>query len=208
MVVLVYMIAGMSSRFNGIKQLCKVGPNDETLIEMSVKQALVQPFSKLIFITNVKTEPLFKDLFSTQYQNTPVEYVQQTYDTTNRERPWGTTDAVCSIIGKIDEPFILVNSDDIYGVNTFKEGYIRLSKGIGINYIGTSIVKNTILGNTLVNRGIVEVDMKTNKVLSLKETLGINPTLECELLEKTCNVNFICLQPNVLILLKKVNLGS
>ena len=54
MVVIVYMVAGMSSRFGGIKQLCKVGINGETLIEVSVNQALKQPFSKLVFITNVK----------------------------------------------------------------------------------------------------------------------------------------------------------
>jgi CTP:molybdopterin cytidylyltransferase MocA len=62
MVLIVYMVAGMSSRFGGIKQLCNVGVDGETLIEVSVKQALKQPFSKLVFITNIKTEQLFKDM--------------------------------------------------------------------------------------------------------------------------------------------------
>ena len=62
MVVLVYMVGGLSSRFGGIKQLCIVGANNETLLEISIKQALKQPFSKIIFITNKKTEHLFRKL--------------------------------------------------------------------------------------------------------------------------------------------------
>ena len=56
MVAIVFMVAGMSSRFGGKpKQLAKVGPNNETLIEYSVNQALKQKFNKIYFITNPKT---------------------------------------------------------------------------------------------------------------------------------------------------------
>lgn len=38
---LVYMVAGMSSRFGGkIKQFAQVGPNNSSLIEYSLQQAL------------------------------------------------------------------------------------------------------------------------------------------------------------------------
>lgn len=201
MVVIVYMVAGMSSRFGGIKQLCNVGINGETLIEVSVKQALKQPFSKVVFITNVKTEQLFKDIFKEEYQNTPVVYIQQTYEET-RERPWGTTDAVCSLLGYVDDPFILVNSDDIYGEVAFKEGYEKLKLDTK-NYLGTTELMNTIKGDSLVNRGIIEIEKESNRVVSLRETLGINPSIDKHLLDKLCNVNFICLQPFVIGLLKE-----
>lgn len=200
MVLIVYMVAGMSSRFGGIKQLCKVGVNDETLIEVSVNQALQQPFSKIVFITNVKTEQLFKDIFKETYQNTPVEYIQQKYEK-SRLRPWGTTDAVCSLLGHVDEPFILVNSDDIYGVTAFKKGYEYLTVDRK-NYIGSTQLRNTIKGDNLVNRGIIEMDKITGKVVTLRETLGINPSVDIHLLDKLCNVNFICLQPNIIVHLK------
>jgi len=75
MVAIVYMVAGMSSRFGGKpKQMAKVGPNNETLIEYSVNQALKQNFSKLIFITNAKTEHLFRKIFKDKYQNRNVLY--------------------------------------------------------------------------------------------------------------------------------------
>jgi NDP-sugar pyrophosphorylase family protein len=201
MVLIVYMVAGMSSRFGGIKQLCNVGVDGETLIEVSVKQALKQPFSKLVFITNIKTEQLFKDIFKEEYQNTPVLYIQQKYEE-SRERPWGTTDAVCSLSGYVDDPFILVNSDDIYGELAFKEGYEKLTTSIK-NYLGTTQLRNTIKGDSLVNRGIIEVENESNKVVSLRETLGINPSIDKYLLDKLCNVNFICFQPLVIELLKQ-----
>jgi len=50
-IALVYMVAGMSSRFGGkIKQFAKVGPNNTTLMEYSMKQSLAAGFTKIIFI--------------------------------------------------------------------------------------------------------------------------------------------------------------
>ena len=124
MVAIVYLVAGLSSRFGGRpKQMAKVGPNNETLIEYSVNQALKNNFSKLIFITNTKTEQLFKNIFKNTYLNRPVLYINQTYDPIKRIRPWGTGDALSCIIGNIDESFILLNGDDIYGEDTLKTGY-------------------------------------------------------------------------------------
>jgi CTP:molybdopterin cytidylyltransferase MocA len=46
-IALVYMVAGISSRFQGrIKQFAKVGRNQETLIECSLQQAIPAGFSK------------------------------------------------------------------------------------------------------------------------------------------------------------------
>ena len=203
MVVLVYMVGGLSSRFGGIKQLCLVGPNNETLLEISIKQALKEPFSKIIFITNIKTEHLFRKLIKDEYCNTPVQYITQSYDTTKRIRPWGTTDAICCLLDKVNEPFILVNSDDIYGEDAFKQGY-RYLNTTSNNFIGVTYLKNTISGKELINRGIVEINNNTDKVISLKETLDINIDTNPEYLDKMCNVNFLCLQPSVLIYLNQI----
>ncbi len=203
MVALVYMVGGMSSRFGGVKQLCIVGPNNETLLEISIKQALKQAFTKIIFITNKKTEHLFKNLIKDEYCNTPVQYITQYYDITKRIRPWGTTDAICCLLGNVNEPFILVNSDDIYGEDAFKQGYNYL-RTTSNNMIGVSYLKNTISGKELINRGIVEIQENTDNVTSLKETLDINVETNPEYLEKMCNVNFLCLQPFVLKELNKI----
>ena len=201
MTVIVFMVAGMSSRFGGKpKQMAKVGPNNETLIEYSVNQALTCNFSKVIFITNPKTEKLFVDIFGNKYHNTPVEYIEQVYDKTKRLRPWGTTDAICSITN-INEPFILLNGDDIYGVDAFKKGF-QMMENNNTNIIGGLKIINTLPESGTVNRGVIFVN--GNKVTGMKEMLNISKSANPELHNKLASVNFIGLQPNVLDLLRVI----
>jgi len=195
MVAIVYMVAGMSSRFGGMpKQMAQIGPNDETLIEYSVNQALTQPFSELIFITNARTEHLFQKIFKNKYKNTNVKYIQQKYDTNKRIRPWGTTDAVCCLLDQINDSFILVNGDDIYGEPTFKMGFEKMQKPI--NIIGGLPVKKTITNDGEVNRGILTII--DNNIIQIEEMLGISRKKNPELMEQLANVNFIGLQYKVL----------
>ena len=72
MVAIVFMVAGLSSRFkSGPKQMAKIGPNNETLIEYSVNQSLKNgKFSKIYFITNYKTEHFPKYIFLISAGNT------------------------------------------------------------------------------------------------------------------------------------------
>ena len=44
------MAAGMGSRYGGLKQLDKVGPNGETIIDYSVYDAIQAGFNKVVFI--------------------------------------------------------------------------------------------------------------------------------------------------------------
>ena len=202
MVAIVYMVAGMSSRFGGRpKQMAKVGPNNETLIEYSVNQALKQNFSKLIFITNAKTEHLFRNIFQNKYQNRDVLYVEQKYDRTLRTRPWGTTDAICSLIGKLNESFILLNGDDIYGESSFENGY-KMMKELNVNIIGGLPVINTMPEEGEVNRGVIMVN--NNKVCGMKEMLKITKINNPELMYELANVNFIGLHYEVLLLLNEI----
>lgn len=197
MVSIVYLVAGMSSRFNGnVKQMAKVGPNNETLIQYSVDEALNNPFNKLIFVTNPNTEHLFKNIFGYSYKNTPVYYIEQKYDKLIRTRPWGTTDAICSIYGIIDEPFIMVNGDDIYGIKTFKMGYELLYQN-DKNIIGcVNMNKSLPLDDQEVNRAVIYC--KEGIVTNMKEMLKISRKKNPELLSQYGNVNFIGLQPNIL----------
>lgn len=202
MVAIVYMVAGMSSRFGGRpKQMAKVGPDNETLIEFSVNQALKQNFSKLVFITNSKTENLFKNIFKNKYKNIDVLYIEQTYDISKRSRPWGTTDAICSLIGKINDSFILLNGDDIYGENTFETGF-NIMNNNNYNIIGGLPIINTMPEEGEVNRGVIMVN--DNKVSGMKEMLKISKLKNPELMYELANVNFIGLQYNVLLLLNEI----
>ena len=202
MVAIVFMVAGMSSRFGGKpKQMAKIGPDNETLIEYSVKQALKQDFSKLIFITNPKTEYLFKNIFGNKFMDRDVLYIEQFYDKKVRLRPWGTTDAICSMIGHMNDSFIMVNGDDIYGESTFEDGFKKMYLK-NDNIIGGLSVKKTMPEEGEVNRGIIMVE--NSKVIGLREMLKISKSKNPELMNLLANVNFIGLQYEVLILLKEI----
>ena len=203
---LVFMVAGMSSRYGGkLKQLAKVGKNGETLIEVSVNQALTSPFTKVIFITNELTEDNFKLVFGDTYKGLPVEYIRQEWDKSTRDRPWGTTGAVCSLVGKVDQPFILVNSDDLYGEETFRTGFSLLSETKN-NIIGGCLLEKTMPKEreTLVNRGVIRVHNETQKVLGIKEMLKISREKNPELLNKPASVNFLGLLPKTVGFLETI----
>lgn len=201
--IIVFMVAGMSSRFGGTipKQFAKVGPCNETLIEVSVNDALSSNFfQEIIFITNPKTETLFQDLFGNIYKNHPVTYLEQKMEE-YRERPWGTTDAVCVLNrfmkGYNDEYiFTIINGDDLYGKKSFQEISNFLEKK-NTNYIGGQPLLRTILGDEKVNRGIITLDEKMEKVISIKEELNICRS-DKGLKEKIANMNFLVLHGNVI----------
>ena len=196
------MVAGMSSRFGGKpKQMAKIGPNGMTLIEFSVLQALTQQFSKIVFITNEDTEYLFRNIFMDDYYQVPVLYIRQQYNKNIRDRPWGTTDAICRLNKYINEPFILCNGDDIYGESTFEKGY-NLIKNTMSNIIGGLPVIETMPLKGTVNRGVIKIN--GNMVSSLEEMLNISIDNNSELMNELTSVNFIGLQPRVLNLLSNI----
>lgn len=127
-IAVAYMVAGLSSRFGGkIKQFARIGPNNETLIEYSINQALKAGFNKIIFIVGEKTEIQFKEMFGFHYNEIPIEYAFQHHNKETRDRPWGTVDAVCTLKGMINHPVVICNGDDIYGEESFQTLFNHLN---------------------------------------------------------------------------------
>ena len=197
---LVYMVAGMSSRFGWkIKQFSKVWPDNTTLIEYSLKQALPAGFSKIIFIVGKMTELPFKEMFWNDYKWIPVEYALQKFDETRRDRPRWTVDALCSAKNNIDWSFVVCNGDDIYGSESFKILYNHLEKS---EYSATLwyILGNVIPDEWSTNRGIFKVDLDNN-VTDIKEIIWIEKNKLTEIWLKTedlCSMNIFWLSKSAL----------
>lgn len=204
-IAIVYMVAGLSSRFGGeIKQFAKVGPQGETLIEYSLNQALPAGFNKIIFIVGNKTEKPFKEMFGNEYKGIPVQYALQNYDPEKRDRPWGTTDAVCSAIDLIDEPFVVCNGDDLYGEKNFKTLIEHLKKNEDESTVGINILK-MLPEKGEVTRAEIQINSEGN-VTKIKETYGISRSnlTEKNLTEKTLvNMNIFGLHPKTLNMLNE-----
>ncbi|MBU2104359.1 MAG: NTP transferase domain-containing protein [Nanoarchaeota archaeon] len=171
---IVYMVAGLSSRFRGrIKAFTEVGPKNETLIEYSISQAINAGFNKIIFIVSEQTEEPFKKKFGDSYKGVPVFYALQKYDSEKRDKPWGTCDAVCSAIDLIKEPFVVATGDDIYGKKTFEILINHLKKQEDDATAVTRLIEMLPEDNQTVNRGTFKVD-ENNYVIKSEETIGIS----------------------------------
>jgi len=126
---LLVMAAGMGSRYGGLKQLDKVGPNGETIIDYSLHDAIQAGFTKVIFIIRRDFEDQFKLQITNKYLGKfAVEFAFQDIDDlpngfscpSGREKPWGTGQAILSARNLINEPFVVINGDDYYGQESFK----------------------------------------------------------------------------------------
>jgi len=186
-IALVFIVAGLSSRFGGkIKQFAQVGPNNETLIEHSLKQALPAGFTKIIFVVGEKTEKSFREKFGSIYQGLPVLYALQSFDPVTRDKPWGTGDALCAALDLLDCPLVFCNGDDLYGESAFRKLVSDLKEGKENATVGYK------LGCVLprqgkVNRGIFKVH--ENKVKDIDEIFEISGE---NLSEKNLNHKSLC----------------
>ena len=208
MTAIVYMVAGLSSRFEGkIKQFAQVGPNQETLIEYSLNQALPAGFDKIIFIVGEKTYSKFKEKFGDFYKGVQIQYTLQNYDKEKRDKPWGTIDALCSAKNLIKEPFVVCNGDDIYGKESFKILYNHLQKSREDATIGY-VLKDVLPDLGSVNRGIFRT--KNHYVTNIQEVFGISRLNLNEInlsLENMCSMNIFGLHPETLDKLNKILLS-
>lgn len=199
---IVYMVAGISSRFGSIKQFVKVSEK-ETLIEHSLNQALKAGFNKIYFIVGNKTEKPFKKKFGNFYKGIPIAYVQQIYDEKIRDKPWGTVDALCAIKDTIKEPFVVCNGDDIYGEKTFKilHGHLQKSnEEATTGYMLSEVIPKE--GKT--NRGIIKET--NNYVYDIIETFEIeHSNLNEKGLHKNslCSMNIFAFHPETVFMLSE-----
>tara|TARA_Y100000034_G_scaffold67371_1_gene81265 strand:- start:2017 stop:2829 length:813 start_codon:yes stop_codon:yes gene_type:complete len=186
-IAVVYMVAGLSSRFGGkIKQFAKVGPEGETLIEYSLKQALRGGVNRVVFVVGEKTESGFREMFGDSYKGTRVTYAFQEFDSEKRDKPWGTLDALCCAKNVIDCPFIVCNGDDIYGENTFRKLVDHLKKNEGNATVGFGL-GYVLPDEGTGNRGIFDVE--EGMVRGIREEFDVS---RVNLREKNLSLDDLC----------------
>lgn len=170
---LVIMAAGIGSRFGGgIKQLEPVGPNGEIIMDYSIYDALKAGFNKVIFIIRKDLEKDFKEIIGKRIEKVvPVSYAFQELDDLpggfvrpqERTKPWGTGQAVLTVKGMVDGPFLVINADDYYGREAFYRIHDYMAYEMKENQevfdicMGGFILSNTLSENGGVTRGVCEV---------------------------------------------------
>ena len=174
------MAAGMGSRYGGLKQLDVVGPNGETIIDYSVFDAIKSGFTKIVFIIRKDFKDQFKEKIINKYNNKiKTELVYQDLDDlpgsykapSDREKPWGTGQAINAARTRINEPFVVINGDDFYGLESFQViADYYLNGGLGYAMSAFQLDK-TLSDFGAVSRGICEVNQ--NMLSTVIETHDI-----------------------------------
>ena len=191
-VTLVVMAAGIGSRFGGgIKQLEAVGPNGEIIMDYSIQDALEAGFNKVVFVIRKDLEKDFKEIIGRRMEKlVEVEYAYQELDdiperflkkTEGRKKPWGTGQAILCCKDVVNEPFLVINADDYYGKEAYREAYAYLTGRKDDDAYEACMVgfvlKNTLSDNGGVTRGVCKVN--ENRMLSeIIETSNIVRTAE------------------------------
>ncbi len=152
----VYLAAGVSSRFGGrIKALAKVGPNNEPMMGVSMEQAKQAGFDNFVIIAGDKTLEPLKNEFKDSFKSIPVSYCVQSTPK-YRKKPFGTTQALLSAKELVNGPFIVLNSDDLYGKETLKIVYDSLKSNKDSYCVPGYFLKNVLPEQGTVNRGVIK----------------------------------------------------
>lgn len=166
-ITLVVLAAGMGSRFGGLKQIEPIGPGGQAILDFSVYDAIKAGFTKVVFVIKHEIEEDFKNIVGKRIEKMPikVEYAFQELNDlpegytcpADRTKPWGTTHAILSCKGIVNEPFAVINADDYYGKGAFIK-VAEFLKNDPEDYcmVGYRLA-NTLTENGHVSRGVCEV---------------------------------------------------
>lgn len=190
---LLIMAAGIGSRFGGgIKQLEPVGLHDEIIMDYSIHDAIEAGFNKIIFVIRKDIEADFRERIGDRIEGlcerlgVEVAYAFQDLNDVpgavpeGRTKPWGTGQAVLAAKDLIHEPFMVINADDYYG----KEAYRQMHNWLVLDHEDSAIamagfiLKNTLSDNGGVTRGVCKVTEGHTHIVDVVETGNIVKTVD------------------------------
>jgi len=179
------MAAGLGTRYGGFKQVDRVGPRGEMLLEYAVFDARRAGFRRIVFIIRRELASAFDELTRRLPPGLDVSRVYQDvgqlpawFVPPARTRPWGTVHAVLAARDAITESFAAVNADDFYGAAAYRLAIAACDEAARD---GTCAVIGLPLARTLsengpVVRGICRIT--DGWLTRLDEVYGVAPTRE------------------------------
>lgn len=183
--VLVVMAAGMGSRYGGLKQIDPVDEYGNIIMDFSIFDAREAGFEKVVFIIKKAIEKEFKENVGRRMErHIQAEYVYQELDKLpagfevpeGRVKPWGTGHAILCCKDVVKEPFAVINADDYYGKQAFREMYRQLTTcGDNDKYQYAMVgyqLNNTMTEHGYVARGVCSTDDR-GKLVDIHERTRI-----------------------------------
>lgn len=175
---LLILAAGLGSRYGGCKQIDGFGPNKEFIMDYSIYDAIESGFTKVVFLIKKDMLETIENSIAKRIKNKiKIEYAFQEMNNIpsgvvipeDRVKPWGTAHAIYCCKDVIHEPFVMINADDFYGRESYREisKYLDNIKSNNIGIVGYK-AKNTMSELGSVKRGVCTVI--DNKVKDIVES--------------------------------------
>ena len=168
---LVVMAAGLGSRYGGVKQIERLGPGGEILMEYAIYDALQAGFNKICLIIKPGMLEDVQSLFGNRIEkNTGIKidyaFQKNEYFTASRPefaeraKPFGTVHAVICAKDVITSPFAVINADDYYGREAFEviSKELETLSGAADSTMVAYRLKNTVSKFGTVTRGVCSVE--------------------------------------------------
>lgn len=182
---LVVMAAGMGSRYGGLKQIDPVDAYGNIIMDLSIYDAKEAGFDRVVFVIKKAIEKEFKENVGRRMEeHIRTDYVYQELDRLpsgfsvpeGRVKPWGTGHAILCCKDVVDGPFAVINADDYYGKQAFREMYGQLTTCQDDDRYQYAMVgyrlDNTMTDNGYVARGVCSIDDK-GKLIDIHERTRI-----------------------------------
>lgn len=181
---LLVLAAGMGSRYGGLKQIDPVGPSGELMLDYAVFDALRAGFGRVVFVIRPDFEEVFRAKIGARYAGrVAVDYVFQSIGVlpddpavpAGREKPWGTGHAVWCARGALRENFAVINADDFYGADSFRQlaGFLGEARAAQFAMAGFRLDR-TLSEHGAVSRGVCRTD-GGGFLAAVTEETGITP---------------------------------
>ena len=206
---LVILSAGFSTRFGKLKQFYEIDDKHQFILDYSLKEAKKAGFDDFVFIIRKETQVLF---INTIYQRIK-EFAKVSYyfQEMNDNKSFGTANALKVLFNKINEPFMVMNADDLYSYDAFKKGYEFLNNINNNKYHYANIcyyAVNTIYSEKEVSRGLIsEQNGLIKEINEVKIKKDNNKLFSDDSLINDydkVSMNLFCFTPDVLTLLNDV----
>jgi NDP-sugar pyrophosphorylase family protein len=214
---LVILAAGMGSRFGGLKQATPVGPSGEVIADYSVYDAIKNGFERVVFIIREEHTDIFKEITDKFKDKIEVCFAYQKLDAIpndvvipeGRTKMWGTTHALLAAKDFIDGPFVMLNADDFYGYDTFRQAKLFFDNKEYEDYYATVgyPFKTVSSKNGAVKRGIISIsDGVVKDIIEAEIELTDKGNLAHPLDgsdayyiedDQPVSMNFLCFKPSI-----------
>jgi dTDP-glucose pyrophosphorylase len=227
---LLVLAAGMGSRYGGLKQIDAISDDGKAILDYSIEDAIRAGFASIVFVIrkdfaeefDAKIGARYKSKLLIQYAHQSIGDLPEPYSCPeSRSKPWGTAQAIWAARDLIHTPFAVINADDFYGRNAFKqmqkfcETMPKEQSQPLFAGLATYELNHTLSENGTVNRGVctlneaqqlVKIEEHTEiQVLEAQSIVGKNASQQVtELSPYTpVSMNFWAFSPNIFIFIEK-----